>query len=137
MFIYYDLKNESLKNINTSQDIIIDEIHNSSRFLYRSINSVRSYYELSISIISKYKSNYHLREFIGVQPGVWLGHRVRVKDSNSLGENVVIGNYTRIKSGALIKKNSIIYENCQIARDVEIDSCIVYDSINIIKYFPF
>ena len=133
VFIYYDLKNESLKNINTSEDILIDEIHNSSRFLYRSINSIRSYYELSLSIISKYKSNYHLREFIGVQPGVWLGHRVRIKDPNSVGENIVVGSYCRVKSGAILKKNSIIYENCQVSKNVEVDSCIIYDSVNITK----
>ncbi|MFI4911106.1 MAG: hypothetical protein ACIAQZ_05510 [Sedimentisphaeraceae bacterium JB056] len=119
----------------------IDDCSNAG-FTIDEITNIRSYYDLSISIISNKSERFVLPGyssekgvFIGqnveiakscrVERPVMIGNNVQLKNSASIGINTIIGNNVIIDSDATLS-GSIVYGNSYVGRGVEIVNKIVY-----------
>lgn len=106
------------------------------------LESLHTFFEQSILILSKYRNNYVLPgynnedgAYLGkniidkkttryVKP-ILLGNNVQIQMNTLIGPNVVLGNNVIIDHSTQVR-NSIIYDNSYIGSELEISNKIVY-----------
>lgn len=132
VFIYFDLKNSRMREIfRENKDYRVDS-GNQNVLVTREINSVEDFYNLSMSIIEKYHTNYFFREFTIKQNGVFFGRGANVKNLHSVKGSCLIGSYSYISSEAFLKKNCIVPSFSTIAAGSEVEGTIFYDPVNVV-----
>ncbi len=109
------------------------------------INSIKSYYDLSMMVIDEGANHFvlpgysnEIKAYIGADTSyprtvtpdkpIMLGNHVRIHDMVILGPKAIVGNNSIIDSMTTVK-NSIIYDNTYIGQELDIINKIVYKNI--------
>ncbi|MDI3503994.1 MAG: hypothetical protein PWP64_930 [Candidatus Cloacimonadota bacterium] len=134
--IMYLPKNDSLKDL-CPEDQIQSEV-----FDIIELQSIQSYYDVSMAILSQESQNYVLPgysnekgTYLGLnliypnscelQPPIIIGNNCRFRRDTLVGPNAIIGNNVIIDDDTLVS-NSIIYDNTYIGKGLELEKKIVY-----------
>ncbi|MCF7919784.1 MAG: NDP-sugar synthase [Candidatus Cloacimonetes bacterium] len=90
------------------------------------INSIKSYYNLNMHILSEERDSYFLPGYNN-EDGVYLGKNVIDKKSTSYTKPLVLGNNIQIQMNTDIGPNVVLGDNVIIDHSTKIENSIIYE----------
>ena len=74
------------------------------------------------------------KDYIQVQPQVWVHNTATIASTAYLGAPCIIGAHTEVRHCAFIRGSALVGENCVVGNSVELKNVILFDNVQVPHY---